>query len=272
MFSEKAWKYRKRSTMSPRLSGEQLAQQSSFIFVGTVKELQAATMPEVPVNNGTIVVEVNEVLLSPPAYRDYRGQLTVQLPEGQEVKVGEQRVFYTNGWLYGSSLAVQAIDHLAVKGDIVHLRNEIRAAVGSLMDRDLSRRIENADVIVFGEVSEVWPAFVLNALEPKSFHAPDWHEAVIRVASVEKGNVSEEQISVTFPMSSDVQWSKVPKFQPGQRGIYLLKTVPIRDLIGRPEMTEVQRVPQQETFTALDPLDFQPEARLDQVRLLMPRQ
>src|SRR5262249_32636289 len=56
-----------------------------------------------------------------------------------------------------------------------------------------------------------------------SEHDPLWHEAVIEVASVEKGAHSRRQVVVRFPGSNDVAWRAFPKFTPGQRGVWMLR-------------------------------------------------
>src|SRR6266487_2935183 len=97
-------------------SAEALAQQARFVFKGTVQKLKASTMRDVPANNRTAVVRVDEVIQAPEALSHYAGQdLTVQLGGRKKLKKGQQAVFYTNGWLFGDSVAVQSIDHLDVE-------------------------------------------------------------------------------------------------------------------------------------------------------------
>lgn len=98
--------------MPARSSPEELAQQARFIFRGTVEQLQAATMTNVPVTGRTVVVRVDEVIQAPSALAHVAGQrITVQLGSRERVTVGQQAVFYTNGWLFGESVAVQSIGH-----------------------------------------------------------------------------------------------------------------------------------------------------------------
>jgi hypothetical protein len=62
-------------------SFEELAEQSQFIFKGTVTKLNAATLPQIRATASTIVVKVDEVVQAPPAMREvYRGkEVTVLL-------------------------------------------------------------------------------------------------------------------------------------------------------------------------------------------------
>src|SRR4029079_6256601 len=83
---------------------------AQFVFRGIVQERGAATFDEVPLTANTLVVGVEEILISPDVLRDFeQSAITVQLGEGQEVEVGERYVFYTNGWIYGAGLAVESV-------------------------------------------------------------------------------------------------------------------------------------------------------------------
>src|SRR5689334_900776 len=91
---------------------EQLAHQARFIFKGTVIKLKGATMKQIPVNDRTAVVRVDEIVQAPPALSEFTGQeITVQLGGRKKAKKGDQAVFYTNGWVFGESVAVQSLDH-----------------------------------------------------------------------------------------------------------------------------------------------------------------
>src|SRR5215510_13911697 len=150
----------------PRRSGpDALAQEARFVFKGTVKKLRAATMREVPIDARTVVVRVDDVIQAPEAMSHYAGQdITVLLPAKKKVKKGQQSVFYTNGLLFGDSVAVQAVDH--------HEVEKIPAAlalasggdpVRNLAVKDVQARVSSADVIVSGRVTSVrvpsdpWP-------------------------------------------------------------------------------------------------------------------
>src|SRR3954465_14132845 len=86
------------TAMPTTLSPENLSQRARFVFRGAVQKLGAATMPEVPVNDRTAVVRVEEVRQAPPELARRVGQeVTVQLaPGGQQIKEGDELVFYTN--------------------------------------------------------------------------------------------------------------------------------------------------------------------------------
>src|SRR5690349_16347477 len=74
----------------------ELTRQSSFIFRGTVQELNATTVPALPASETTAVVRVDEVLRNAGVVTDIQGKnITVQLSSPGTLKVGEQAVFFT---------------------------------------------------------------------------------------------------------------------------------------------------------------------------------
>src|SRR2546423_582301 len=96
--------------MPTTVSEDTLAQQANFIFKGTVLKLKAATMPEIPLNDSIIIVRVDEMIQAPESLADYAGrEITVALEGKKKVQAGEQAIFYTNGWIFGESLAVRSL-------------------------------------------------------------------------------------------------------------------------------------------------------------------
>src|SRR6266849_10050304 len=87
---------------------------AQFVFRGTVIRTAATTMASVPVDDSTIVAQVNEILHGPEILQDYRGQnVTVKLSPSHNVTEGNEYVFHTNGWIFGEGLAVVAVDVVA---------------------------------------------------------------------------------------------------------------------------------------------------------------
>ncbi len=250
---------------SPR--AESLAQQAGFVFKGTVKKLKAATMRGVPVSDRTVVVRVDEVMQAPEMLTEYSGRdITVQLSGRQKVKVGQQAVFYADGWLFGEGLAVQSAGLHAV-GKAAAALSAGGDAVQNRADREMQTRLASADVVVHGRVSSVrlpaeTPTFraataEVTASTPISEHDPLWREAVIEVGEVQKGNVSQKKVVVRFPSSTDVSWHNAPKFHPGQEGVFILHKGQGEE--GAERMAERAAAGEgEEIYTALHPADFQP--------------
>jgi hypothetical protein len=96
-----------------------------------------------------------------------------------------------------------------------------------------------------------------------------WREAVIEIQSVEKGKPAKKnQVVVLFPQSKDVMWYKAPKFQKDQEGAWLLhrnqtQHVEVHRWMG------AQAAQQGDGYTALNPLDFQPQAQVKQIKQLI---
>jgi hypothetical protein len=137
-------------------------------------------------------------------------------------------------------------------------------AMNPQASQNLQQHLADADAVVVGTVTGVnLPAHVVQQLAtpqpptrgPISEHDPDWREATIQVASVEKGNVPAQQ-TVLFPASRDVAWYAAPKFHAGQKGIFVLH---------QREIPELQRT----ELVALHQEDYHPPEQLPQIMALM---
>lgn len=245
-----------------------------FVFQGTIKKVRAATMKEVPVSDRTAVVHVDEVISAPGSFTHYAGQdITVELAGRAKVAAGDQFVFNADSWMFGDSVALRAISQEKPKGAA---RRGLAAAGANPAERrkktQLQDRIADADLVVSGRVDAVDappepPVAARRALgeepppagRPVSEHDPKWRQATITVDETHKGEHSK-QVKVMFPASTDVRWFRAPKFQAGQRAVFVLHKTPVkadahRELralaaVAGPEETEV--------YTALHPEDVQP--------------
>jgi len=240
-----------------------LTSQSKFVFRGTVQKNNDATMPETVTTARTVVVKVQEVLRSPEVIGDFSGrEIVVQLREGAPAKPGQQLVFFANGWVYGRSLAVIEVGRTRVPDNAAGLGQLVAVAVQKEEDKKVQARIDLAALVIAGKVSDVRPAPRQEQPEPVSEHSPDWQQAVVEVASVEKGQYSQKTLVVLFPASTDEFWYESPKFRPGQEGIFILQKD--QQEKGAPRM-------RRPGYTALDALDFQPLGQLDRIRAMIKR-
>src|SRR2546423_12832702 len=90
-------------------NAEVRAKKARFVFKGTVKKKKAATMREVSADQGPAIVRVDEVIHAPEILSHYAGQnITVLMTGKKKLKKGQQSVFYTNGVMFGDSVAVEA--------------------------------------------------------------------------------------------------------------------------------------------------------------------
>ena len=258
------------------------APKPTFVFKGTIKKLKSATMKDVPVNDRTAIVTVDQIIEAPPGLADYNGQdITVQLSGRTKVSVGQEMIFHTISWMYGDSIAVQALSQEPVKSS----HTAMLAAASDPAERHVQRRtrerFDDADLVVSGKVVAVrLPAETAQGLRgtsaaasdqipggPVSEHDPKWREAVVEVDDVHKGSHKKKQVVVRFPASTDVMWYGAPKFHPGQQGYFMLHKTEAEKPKGKqtkrrskPAVTAAAgtEVATAKAYAALDPMDFQP--------------
>lgn len=269
--------------MTGKTNVNDVTDEAKFIFKGTVQKLDASVLAQIPRNEPTAIVHVDEILQAPPALAKTLGkQITVKLAKGTTPKVGEQVLFYANGWLFGDTVAVESVKQEKPTLAKTMLAERVSDPVRNLTDRELQNRVADADMVVEGEVSSVHLAQAesltatrtANLARPLSEHDPKWREAVITVGAVHRGNPATKQVVVRFPSSTDVQWYRAPKFRPGDRGVWLLhspkKGAPAEGTIARragrsKSALTATAVPGAPVYTALSPMDFQPANKLTTV-------
>jgi hypothetical protein len=239
---------------------KKLLQQASFSFIGTVVQLGAATMANLPIDDHSAVVQVDHVLDAPPAFANFDGhRVTVQLKkDAAPPAVGQSMAFFTQGVAFGESLAVQEVGRLPVEavepqataalaaGRRAGAFQEIRHAIRR---EHLQAHAAQGDAVVVGRVTKTEKASQGSASE----HDADWWRATIDVSHVERGNVKTGPVEVLYPNSQDVRWHGVPKPAPSSEGVWVLHatTGPLKDAA---------------PYQNLHPDDFQPVDQLDAIR------
>jgi hypothetical protein len=239
-------------------SVEDLARQSSFAFAGTVRRLNASTVPVVPATESTVIVRVDEIVQNAGVVTDVLGQdITVELQAAGSVKEGDRVVFFSNVVTYGESISVREIGHIPLKQEALEaIRMQINAVAARVPDEQLQKRIAQADLIVTGSVTGVHPGPETGQRPPGSEHDPEWWVAMLKVQSAEKGQVPHGDLVILFPHSQDLRWFASPKFKEGQAGVFLLHRTEDEKLRAR-------------GYTALDRLDYQAMEQRDRIRKLM---
>lgn len=285
--------------MPEALSEEELSKQSGLVFRGTVQRLKGATMERVPVSDKTIVVRVDEVLQAPETLEGLTGtDITVELGPRQKVKAGDEAVFYTNGWMFGESVAVRAVGVRPVPSAtraVLAMRSA--EPPKNLRQRKMEERVSSADLVVTGTVRDVrLPADEPAPLtasrtatrsskrgaaaaapetvrrRPITEHDPQWREAVVEVADVEKGSGQKREVVVRFPSSNDVRWYRAPKFEPGQQGVFILHKAEPGSKAKKPRLRATVTAAEagdEDAYTCLAPEDFQPVQRSSEIRALI---
>ena len=144
---------------------------------------------------------------------------------------GTQATFYTDGWIFGSGVAVKELGHVlgpaTESAPVTGAGPNTHGEQGKISDQELRDRMNKSDFVVVGRVTDVrkWNAPKAKSGAPSRVteHDPDWQEAVVEVQSVLKGGkVKGNKVIVRFPSRNDVAWVNSPKFTKNQRGIFCL--------------------------------------------------
>jgi hypothetical protein len=230
---------------------------SALSFIGTIERLRAATMADLPVDDHTAVVHVDQVLHAPKTLQRLSGMsVTVQLSPNVAVPgPGDSATFFTNPSVFGEGLAVTEVARVPVADTQPYLAT---AAPGEgplerlqtvVADQHLRSHAQQADAVIIGKVARLEDA----GLSSFSEHDPDWWRATLEVVHVESGPVTGPQIQILYANSQDVRWRNSPKPRASQEGLWLLHAT-AGELRGAAP------------FQIIHPEDYQPVTRADQLR------
>jgi hypothetical protein len=243
-------------------SVKQLLAESSLAFTGTVEKVNASTVPDLPVDDRTVVVRVGEVLHVPEAI-DLQGgsTVTVQLAEQLPLMApGEEATFFANGLAYGDELAVAEAGRSSPEDAAPTARlagldagvTPVRAAAAELAQDRVVEHAREADAIVRAQVVAL---AMVPTTGPPHEHDPQWWIATLRTDLVAKGDVEAgDEVAVLYANSLDVRVRDRPKPKAGQGGLWLL------------HRTADPALAQQAPYELLDSLDLQDSIVLDVLR------
>src|SRR5947209_2276494 len=156
-----------------------------FVFEGTVKSTSTSNVSAVPADKTTAIVQVDHVRLAPRALAGFAGkEVTVKTAPGETLSANERGVFFTDSLVFADQLAVQSLGH-----DPLAMTEAKAALAGaSPVVQRVKRRLDQAQAVVTGEVTEVRPHEATGpvpaaaaAPEVISEHAPFWQDAVVNV-------------------------------------------------------------------------------------------
>src|SRR5258708_13423669 len=147
-----------------------LIKQSSIVFTGTVSQLGATSFADVPKSAQTIVDRVDSVLKRRPAVSLRKGdKVTVEMKDPSALQEGTQATFYTEGWLFGSGVAVKELGHEVLPSGgaaPVETRSAEKTflqADPQISDQKLQNRIAPPDYVFVARVMDVPRSFVPNS-------------------------------------------------------------------------------------------------------------
>jgi hypothetical protein len=247
--------------MAPASVKELLAE-SNLAFTGSVEEAKATRVPDLPVDDRTVVVRVGEVLHAPPAVDLQPGStVTVQLAEDlPPLSAGEEATFFANGLAYGDELAVAEVGRTSAEDAAPTARlagldegvTPVRAAAAELAEDEVVEHAREADAAVRAQVVALT---MVPRPGPPLEHDPQWWIATLRTDVVAKGDIAEgEDVAVLYANSLDVRVRHRPKPKAGQGGLWLL------------HRTADPALAEQAPYELLDPLDLQDSILLDVLR------
>jgi hypothetical protein len=143
--------------------------------------------------------------------------VTVVWTEGSAPTPDKRRVFFTNPYLYGETIAVREVGNVEAPEDLNALHAMVADVIGESKVEELREHLASAHAVVHGRVVSVRRAHDV----PVSEHDPLWWVAGIRVTRSLKGDL-EGEIRVRFPSSRDIKWYGVPKLKEGDEGVFIL--------------------------------------------------
>jgi hypothetical protein len=231
--------------------------QSGFIFRGKVVHRRIPDPPELSIHTEKIrTVEVGDILLSTRVLRSLQGrEVTVISEHPLELHKDSEQLFFTNCLSLGDQAIFRELSHIAPES-IQHIRELVNVVAA----RSLRKRVQSADLIVEGKVLSSHAAERSGI--PRSEHDPEWWIALVKVQSLVKGGKGTPEIEVLFANSKDIAWYKSPKLHEGDSGILLLRLLKPKEVL--PELDRT-------VYQAIDPLDFQPSGRLQEIQSMLNR-
>jgi hypothetical protein len=243
-------------------SVKDLLAESNLAFTGSVEEARATRVPDLPVDDRTVVVRVGEVLHAPPAVDLQPGStVTVQLAEDlPPLSAGEEATFFANGLAYGDELAVAEVGRTSAEDAAPTARmagldegvTPVRAAAAELAEDEVVEHAREADAAVRAQVVALT---MVPRPGPPLEHDPQWWIATLRTDVVAKGDIAEgEDVAVLYANSLDVRVRHRPKPKAGQGGLWLL------------HRTSDPALAEQAPYELLHPLDLQDSILLDVLR------
>jgi hypothetical protein len=224
-----------------------LADESAFIFTGSIARAGASTVPSLPVNDATVVVSVEDVIKTPPGLRGLAGsEVTVQLHRPLE----EGRyVFFADPLSVGSGIAVR---------ERAHLDAAERAGAEEALERayaaTIVRRAEAAFLVALGTIGEV--RHLLTPVE--RYKRVSWAVAPFEIERVLKGRKGR-RVTLVGPNPGSKRLPRTPALRAGLRAILFLQ---------RPPEEAVELIPEDQRQGAAfiaDTLDIQPPERIETI-------
>ena len=125
-----------------------------FVFEGSVKSVSDSNVSAVPADERTAVVQVDHVRHAPRALAGFAGkEITLRMAPNEKLAAGDKAIFFTDSLVFADRLAVQSMGH----DPLVATEAKAALAGASPVVQQLRRRIDQAQAVVSGQVTEVRP-------------------------------------------------------------------------------------------------------------------
>lgn len=203
---------------------DQLVPGSSLIFKAKIVLLNTVTTDEDDVDNAGVVV-VTEVIDAPENLQNISGQqVTVRFTDISQIKVNEERLFFTDPYWIGESLGVKEKGSV-MKSDKLYEDEKIFSYIKQARlkqdDVQLSKILNISKLVISGKVVKV------NEIKGNASilteHDPQWKVAEIQIDKVIKGKAEGQTIKVLFASSKDVLYFQSPKFKINDEGVFIIQ-------------------------------------------------
>jgi hypothetical protein len=227
---------------------------AAVAFTGVIVRRPGSTVPEVPADDRTAVVEVDGVIKAPPALGLSPGTtMTLRLSADLPVlAAGDRATFFATGWVYAETLALLEVGRLPADdagGPAVAAGGP--ALLADIGQEEVLTHARAADAVVRGRVVSL--AQAPGSGSPRE-HDPEVWIAVLAVDLVAKGDIgAADQVTALYANSLDVRWRSALKPKANQAGLWLLHRPPA----GWPPVAP---------FAVLHGIDLQPSLQLDLLR------
>lgn len=240
--------------------------QASFVFRGRIKALGKSNLEGVPPDERMATVQVQEVVVAPPDLGDLTGKaVTVYLTSRQGLRAGRTTTFFARNWHLGRTVGVVEIGR--TDAPTTDVRQHVGKAQLQQIDARLEERLRGARLIVSAKVLTV--ARMDSGEMPGVDDGVEWWEAEMFVRSVEKG-APPPDLRCIFPVGGDYEWAAVPKCQPDQEGIWLLRTIEdVRKAKHGARKARRASAASEEYWIAFDPLDYQSLSALPRIQAML---
>jgi hypothetical protein len=203
---------------------DKLVSDASLIFKAKIVLLHTVTTDEDDISNSGVVI-VTDVIEAPESFKNISGQqVTVRFSDISKVKVGEERMFFTEPYWIGESLGVTEKGSV-LKGDKLYESKEISSYIAQALnkqdDEQLRKYLKDSKFVITGKVVKINNPEDYKRMATE--HDPEWREAEIQIDETIKGKTGSKTVKILFASSKDVMFFQSPKFNMGDEGIFIIQ-------------------------------------------------